>query len=289
MLQRSIYFLEYSFFRLVAAFVNLTPYPLAIALGRSVGTILYWVLADRRKVAIDNLEASFPEKSEMEIRAIACSAFQNMAQVAIEFVCIPKLARKNCFQVSHGERVWKALEEKRGLILIVSHLTNWEAMAVATGQAGFPIHAIGRPVKNPFVYNYIKRLRGYGGLKSIDKTGAIRETVRLLQKNKIVSFLIDQHERQGGVKVQFFGRSCFSSSLPARIATKWNVPVIATFCYRDQNGVLTTDFEEPFKLILTNDPDADVLANTQQFVSAIEKRVAERPGEWLWMHRRWRA
>ena len=100
--------------------------------------------------------------------------------------------------------------------------------------------------------------------------------------------MIDQHERRGGVRVNFFGRACYSSGLPARIATRWKVPVLAAFCYRDKRGVLTTDYEEPFELIRTGDEEADIVANTQLFVSAIEKRVRERPGEWLWMHRRWR-
>ncbi len=289
MIQRSINFLEYIFFRSVAIIINLLPYSVSVLLGRRFGLFSYAVLKKRKKMTINNLRASFPEKPEVEIESIARGAFQNLAQIAIEFVCIPKLLEKGFIKISNTHHVWNALKEKRGLILIVSHLTNWEVMAVAAGKEGFPIHAIGRPVKNPFVYNYIKYLRGYAGLKSIDKAGAIREVAKLLRNNQIVCFLIDQHERQGAVQVQFFGRPCFSSSVPARIAQKWNVPVIATFCYRDRNNVLTTDFEAPFTLVNTDNEEADVQANTQSFVSAIERRVRERPKEWLWMHRRWRA
>ena len=105
----------------------------------------------------------------------------------------------------------------------------------------------------------------------------------------MVSRQIQAKMRQGAVKVQFFGRECLAPGLPARVALKWNVPVVAAFCYRDKDNMLTTDFEEPFELIKTGDEEADAQRNTQLFINAIEKRVKAKPGEWLWMHRRWRA
>lgn len=286
--QKTHFFGEYLFLRFVALIVNSLPYRFSIPLARNFGAFLFFAMRSRRRIALDNLKASFPGKSEEEVQLIGCSAFKNMAQMAVEFVAIPKLVRKGFIKTSNEHNVWDALKKGRGLIFIVSHLTNWESQAVAVSSAGMPIHAIGRPLKNPFVYDYVKRLRGFTGLKSIDKAGAIRETAKLLRQNQIVAFLIDQHERQGAVQVQFFGRPCFSTGVPARIALKWNVPVLATFCYRDKQGILTTDFEKPFDLIQTGNEEADVQANTQLFVSAIEKKVKERPGEWLWMHRRWR-
>ena len=283
------YFSEYIFLHAIALFINIIPYSWAVFLARHVSALLFHVMKKRRKITYENLRGAFPEKSEKDLEIIARSTFENMARVAIEFVSIPRLIKKGFVRISNTHNVWNVLKKNRGLILIVSHLTNWEVMAIAAGIEDFPIHAVGRPLKNPYVYNYVKRMRGFTGLKSINKEGAIRETIKLLKQNKIVCFLIDQHERQGAVKVQFFGRPCYSSSLPARIAAKWDVPVIATFCYRDEHEILTTDFEEPFQLIKTGDEEADTQANTQMFVSAIERRVKAKPSEWLWMHKRWRA
>lgn len=287
-MRTAIYFLEYAFFRSVAFAVHCLPYPIAVKLGRGFGTILFLILKKRRKISLNNLKDSYPEKNERELRSIARDAFRNMGQIAIEVVCIPKLIKKGFVKNIHTDRVWKALEQKKGAIFVVSHLTNWEVMAVATASAGFPMHAIARPLKNPFVYRYVKHLRGIAGLKSIDKEGAIRETLTLLKQNQVVAFLIDQHERQGAVKVQFFGRPCYTSNFVARIAGKWKVPVIFNYCYRNADGSLVTDYEEPFELAETGDEEMDVLTNTQIFVSAIERKIREMPGNWLWMHRRWR-
>ncbi len=284
-----VFFLEYIFFRAIALLLNLIPYPVAMATARSFGICLYYILPSRRKITLDNLKAAYPGKSKEEIEDIAKGAFQNMALVAIEFVSIPRLVRKNFIRTVNTHHVWDALKGGKGLIFIVAHLTNWELMAVASSLAKFPMYAVARPVKNPFVYQYIKKLRGYAGLISIDKEGAIRETMKRLKQNNVVSFLIDQHERQGAAKVQFFGRPCYSTTLPARIAAKYGTPALLTYSYRDSNGVVTMDFEKPFQLINTGDEKKDAEANTQIFVNAIERRVREMPENWLWMHRRWRA
>ncbi|PIQ85748.1 MAG: hypothetical protein COV74_07575 [Candidatus Omnitrophica bacterium CG11_big_fil_rev_8_21_14_0_20_45_26] len=287
-LRKSIYLAEFLFFRFVAAMANLIPYSFTIFLSRQVGILLFHALPKRQKIAIQNLQAAFPEKNSQEIKSIARDAFINMARVAVEFVCIPTLAKKGYIQNVHAERVHEALKQKKGLILIVSHLTNWEVMAAATAMAGLPMHAIARPIKNPYVYQYITHMRGYAGLQLVDKLGAIRKTVTLLKANQVVSFLIDQHERQGAVSVQFFGRQCWASGLAARVAAKMNVPVIFAYCKRDEHAKIITFYEPEFSLVKTKNLDRDTQANTQLFTTAIEKRIREMPGNWLWMHRRWR-
>lgn len=287
-MKRFGYWIEYILLRLAAWLINCIPYSCAVKFTRNVGEFLYVILKDRREIALKNLRASFPEKNEAEIQKIAKGAFRHLGQIAIEVISIPKLNQKGFIKTSNAQNVWKALEEKRGVIFIVSHFTNWEVMAVATAKEGFPMNAIARPLKNPFVYAHIKKLRGYAGLRSIDKLGALRQTVKLLKDNQVVSFLIDQHERQGAIVTQFFGRPCYTSSFAAQVALKWKVPVVPLFCYRDQNGILTTDFEKPFQLVDTGNLEEDAKQNTQMFITNIEKKVRQYPENWLWMHRRWR-
>ena len=282
------FWIEYVILRMVAFLINILPYPTAVLIGRKAGILIYHLLPKKRKIALDNLHASFPEKSDVEIHQIARGAFSNMAHMAIEFVCIPKLIKQNMIRFSNAQNIGNALKKNLGTILIVSHFTNWEVMAIATGATGFPTRAIARPLKNPFVYRYVKHLRGLGGVRSIDKDGALREVVKDLRQNKVVAFLIDQHERQGAVVTQLFGRPCYTSSFAVQIAMKFKVPMVATFCYRGKDGILTTDYEKEFNLIDTGNEEKDIQANTQMLVSNMERVIREQPENWLWMHRRWR-
>ncbi|MSR77688.1 MAG: hypothetical protein EXS63_05620 [Candidatus Omnitrophica bacterium] len=263
----------------------------AIKIAEGVGSLLF-LRQRRRKICLHNLHAAFPEKSQADLEMIGRSSMQGLVTVIFECIRIPVIAKdpEKYFEVQGGEHAWKALQKKKGIILAVSHFGNWELMAVASAAKGFPMHAIGKPVKNPFLYESIKRLRGATGLKSIDKKGAIRNTVQLLKNNQIVAMLIDEHVKKGEVWVDFFGRKAATSSLPAMLSLKYDSPVIPAFYYRGQGSERSIFlFGEPFHLIRTGDLQADLTANTQQYVSRLEQEVRKRPGDWtMWMHNRWR-
>ncbi len=287
------FFLEYSLFRSLIFIVNLLPLQTALSLAGFLGGLGFHLLKKKREIALTNLRAAFKnEKSEEEINRIARASFQNLAKTAFEFVRIPSI-------VKHGRKIWKfekesvavdAYRQGRGLIVILAHFGNWELMGISGASiAGRSIYAIARPVKNPFVYAYIRNLRKAGGVESIDKSGAVRASIQMLKKSEAVAMLIDQHERQASVAVDFFGRKAFTTTLPAMIALKYNVPVVFSYVIRSGDGTYTHHFEEVFETISTGNDEADIFANTQQYVKKIEEAIRKKPEDWLWMHRRWRS
>ncbi len=287
-----LYYLEYIFIRAVIFFVNLFPFPAVMKWAGSLGPLLQKIVKKKNEIALENLRAAYGnEKSEAEIQKIACDSFINLVKLAFEFIRIPELARdpEKTVHFVHQERLWKALEKGKGLILIISHFGNWELMAVRSAAEGLPMNAVARPLKNPFVYGYVKKLRGATGLKTIDKAGAAREMLKRLSNNEAVCVLIDQRQQEGGVAVNFFARPALTSALPASLALKKDIPVISCFHYRDSDTEGRLVVNEPFQLIRTGNEEADVIANTQMFMSEIEKEVRKQPGNWLWMHRRWRS
>lgn len=290
-MSRFIQYLEYLLLRLMSALIRLLPFSVAKAGARFVGRLLYVLLGRYRKIALENLRAAFGnEKSESEIKKIALQSFENLAVFGLEFIWIPKLAKRldRYLLVKGPENVWKALKAEKGVVLIVSHLGNWEWMAVAAGVEAFPIHAVARPLRNPFVYNYVKKLRGFTGLKSVDKEGAVRDAVKLIARNQVLCVLIDQHERQGSVRVPFFGRDASTPTLPAVLALKRGAVVMPISFYRERRLPSRMIFYDPFPVIETGDYKRDVFENTKQYVQFIEREIRKQPGHWLWMHRRWR-
>ena len=133
-------------------------------------------------------------------------------------------------------------------------------------------------------------MRGASGLKTINKKGAAREVIKILERNEIVCILIDQHERHGSVPVPYFGREAWTTSLPAMLALKKRATIVPVFAFRGEDGKPTLmQIRKPFPLIETGNYDDDLVANTAQYIKAIEEVVRERPGDWLWMHARWRS
>ncbi len=294
---RLIQFIEYLIFRLLCFALNLIPFSLALQLGRLWGRVLYCLLGRYRRVALENLRFAFgQEKNETEIKKIALQSFENLGYFAIEFIRIPKIVRdlKKYIVIKNDDSVFNALKLNKGLILIVSHFGNWEWMGVSAGvrvqEKGTKINAVARAFGNPLLYRYaINNLRGATGLRTIDKKGAAREIMKHLDQNEIVCVLIDQHERYGSVPVPYFGRDAWTTSLPAVMALKREVPVIPVFSFRQIGKPTIIQLGEVFSVIKTGNYETDVIENTKQYFKSIEEVVRKRPGDWLWMHARWRS
>lgn len=291
LLKKSYFLLEYGVFRFLAFLFRLIPLRLSYKLAEALGNFVLKVLGVRRETMLKNLRLAFGTgKTEDELLSIAAQSMGNLFKLIFEFLRTPETS-------AHPERyinppdvtaILEAVKQKGGFIAIVSHFGNWEWLAIPIKKYGLHVNAVGRPLKNPFLYRYICKMREAANLTNIEKSGAVRSSIEVLKKHGILAVLIDQHESRGSVWVDFFGRKAATSTLPAMLALKYEYPVLPAFFYRDENGRSKILYGPLFPLIKTGDLQADLLANTQQYVAKIEEEIRKRPGDWLWAHRRWR-
>ena len=295
--KKVIYFFEYAAIRLVGGCLSLFPLSLALPLTHPIGVFLFFILKRSRRTALENLHQVYgSHKSESQIRQIAKKSFVYLAEFAIEWLWMPRIARnpERYFAIRGVEKIHSALEKKTGALLLVSHNGNWEIMALVAGfliarPVGASIYALARPLKNFYLYNYSLHLRGLTGLKSIHKIGGVRETFNRLKENGIVSTLIDQRVGEGGVEVDFFGRPALTTTLPAVAALRLGTPIFFVFLHRTSDLRFVMDVEGPVEIKKTGDIKYDIQVNTQHFNNRIEAEIHKDPPHWLWMHNRWRA
>ena len=287
---RFFFYLQYLVFRLLALIANSLSATAVSRLAETAGAFLF-LRKRRRDFCIHNLHNAFPEKSGQEIRRIGRASMQSLVKVIFEFIRIPVISKNPAryIEIRGEDHVWQALGKGRGLILAVSHFGNWELAGIAASMKGFPLHAIGKPNKNPFISNFIIRLRGLTGLKTIGQQGAVRKSVELLKQNQVIAMLIDEHAKKGSVWVDFFGRQALTSALPAMLALKYKAPVIPVFFYRERNQKAALVFDKPFDLKETGNFKVDIQVNTEQYMRRLQEELVKRPEDWtLWMHNRWR-
>ncbi|MCE9582319.1 MAG: hypothetical protein K8T20_07485, partial [Planctomycetes bacterium] len=53
-------------------------------------------------------------------------------------------------------------------------------------------------------------------------------------------------------------------------------------------GKIRVSFDAPFVADQESDPEVAAFRATERIAAALERRIREAPGQWLWMHRRWR-
>ncbi len=283
--------IEYGLFRGLAFILSLIPLNVCYKVADVFGAFVVRVLGIRREIMLQNLRAAFGhEKSEVELHAIAEASMKNLLKLAVEFVRTPQVSAEpgRYIEPPDMSALLDAVAEHGNFIAVVSHFGNWEWLAIPLRPFGLFTHAVGRPLKNPYLYRFIRKMRETANLKNIDKAGAVSASIRVLKNREILAVLIDQHESRGAVWVDFFGRKASTSMLPAMLALKYGCPVLPAFFYRNENGRSRIQYGPVFPLIKTGHLQADLLANTQQYVSKIEEEIRKRPGDWLWAHRRWR-
>ena len=95
--------------------------------------------------------------------------------------------------------------------------------------------------------------------------------------------MIDQRVSEGE-KINFFGKSALTTTLPAQLALKFDLSIIPVFIERDQNDNFKIKFFQEIGPKSSNNKSE----LTDKLNKVIEKMIDYRPEGWIWTHNRWK-
>jgi len=72
------------------------------------------------------------------------------------------------------------------------------------------------------------------------------------------------------------------------LAARFDLPILPIASRVLADGTLLVTAYPPFHAPATGDPARDAWVATQRMTTWIEQRVRENPGQWFWMHRRFK-
>ncbi|MGI8526107.1 MAG: lipid A biosynthesis lauroyl acyltransferase, partial [Pseudolabrys sp.] len=98
---------------------------------------------------------------------------------------------------------------------------------------------------------------------------------------------VDQYYSRG-VDVLFFGRRTRANPLIARLARQVECPIHGARMVRLPGGKFRIDMTPAIEPARDPQGEVDVGGTMQKITTVIEGWVREHPGQWLWLHRRWR-
>jgi len=257
------------------------------ALARFYANILDLAVPRLRRTARRNLERAYPDKTPAEREGIIDEVFRSIARLLYAFARFPQITRENISDWIRYEGLENYLEAKkagRGILIATAHFGNWELSAFAHALMTEPMHVMIRPLDNPSLDRLVEQRRQLSGNQLISKREAARAVLRALQSNQAVGILIDQNTSvDEGVFVDFFGtRACANTGF-AKLAAHTGAPVIPGFAvWNEREGRYVLRFYPPVPM--TGDPAKD----TQKLHAKLEEVIREHPGQWLWIHRRWK-
>src|SRR5581483_3027483 len=179
----------------LGAAVGALPVPVALALGRGLGTVAYAFMAGPRALAIAHMGLAFPDLDRTARARLARETFRHAGQSFVELALWTKLTRRPGYVAVEGdEAIRAALAEGRGCIAVAGHLGNWELLAATMAARGWPITVVARQVNDLRFHRLIYDFRTAAGVEVLlrDDASFLSAVRGALRRGRIVALLIDQ-------------------------------------------------------------------------------------------------
>jgi KDO2-lipid IV(A) lauroyltransferase len=261
------------------------------AVGTGLGTVVWAVDARHRRVAQDNVRLAYDETlSPPEARRIVIGSMRHFARLAVETLAFRRYlieAVDARVRVEGLEHLREAYARGHGVLAVSGHLGNWELMSLMFGRLGMPASGIVRPLDNPYLEERLTRLRMLTGNRVINRRGAYRAALAVLQQGGILGTMIDQRPKRGGIPVPFFGTPAYTTDGLARLAINSDAAVVPCYAVDERDGSWRMIIEPAVPVVRTGDVAVDQYRITAECTAIIERWVRRYPDQWLWTHRRW--
>ncbi len=243
----------------------------------------------RSKEVIDsNIKKAFPNINTLALRKISSSMWKNYGKVFAEFMFMKdfrfgKLANK--IEIDGQEILNEIKSSNRQAIFISGHFSNFELMAMYLEKSNINLSTIYRPLNNIFLNRIMERIRikyicknqikkGIGGLKKLIK----------LKKNKFSTALMIDQRVSEGILSNFFNQKALTTTIPAQLVKKFNIPIIPVFIKRIEGVSYKIKINKPIYF----SKDESIENITDELNKILEKMIIKNPEDWIWSHNRWK-
>ena len=258
--------------------------------------ILYHLLHYRRRVIEENLRASFPEKSEEELRTIKCDFYHNLAEVIIGTFNMVHLTDKKIrryFNMRHFEQLKREMPDEH-IIVLFAHHGLWELGAFWTMAE--PTHeslGIYHELRSKVLDLFYQRLRTTPYSTPVQKKESMRFLLHHFKegvrgRKMAMGLIADQHPN---IPVNadthwfdFLNQETVFFDGGEQLAMRYHMPVYFAPMFRVGRG----RYEMEFELIYDGKEQVEKHEITERYVRRLEQMIRRDPALWMWSHRRWK-
>ena len=241
-----------------------------------------------KKIIISNIKKAIPDINETKLKEITNLMWNNYGRVFAEYIFIKDFRNgklNNLIEVE-GENIINEIKNSgKQYIFISGHFSNFELMAMQIEKSGIDLAAVYRPLNNIFLNSTMEQIRKKYICKTQIKKGlsGVREILKLFKNNCSIAMMIDQRVTEG-IKINFFGKPAFTTSIPAQLVKKFNCPIVVIYIER-KNKI---DFEITINKPIYFDKNENLEKISEDLNLRLEKMISNNPEQWIWSHNRWK-
>lgn len=235
--------------------------------------------------ALANLAHVWPDRSETERRAIAQAAADNAGRTLIENYDPKGLIARMARASLRGEglpAIEAARAEGRPVLFVTGHYGNFEAPRAALVAQGYRIGGLYRPMANPyFNAHYAANMHTLSDPVFEQGRRGTAGLVRHIRSGGMGVLLFDVYD-SAGEPLDFLGQPAPTLLSAAEIALRTNALLVPFFGIRKRDG---RNFDCVFEAPI---PHGDPRVMMESATARLAARIEQDPGQWFWIHRRWK-
>ena len=295
--------LEYLLLLLFGAGAALLPRPLMLGVSRLIGIFAFDILRIRRRVTEENLLRAFPESTARQRRRFGRAACINLAVVGMEMLRARRLDPGRVIDLVELETgsenlLHEVMRVGRGAVVVGAHYGTWELLGARLAAVGYPAVAIMQAQRNPLMNEALIGVRERLGIRLVEKEGAGKEVMRTLASGGLVLIVGDQDAGpQHGLFLDFFGHPAATHGAPAAFALRAGAPLLGGWIHRGGQRYVASLNRLDERPPAAGDRGAGSAGETEQaailrltaaYLKWLEEGIRRDPGQYLWLHRRWK-
>lgn len=260
------------------------------ALSSFLYVLAYYIVRHRHRVIREQLARVFPGKSEAERREIHQQYLRGYCDVAVELV---KSVRMSAGQMRERVRIRNIevardlLEAGRTVMLVTSHLCNWEWLLQGMVlQLGFPIDAAYKPLHDAWGDRLMRKVRSRFGARLVPAKDLLADFLTRRSVVRALAINADQApvstERRHWTT--FLGQETAFYVGAEQISRGTRLPMIFLAMRRVRRGFYEVELS-PLWDGVERLPPGEI---TERYARLCEAEVLKAPADWLWSYRRWK-
>ena len=260
---------------------------LGISLSRKIFGYIFLKIGPiiKSKKIIDNNLSIFSKNLSLETKnKIISLMWKNYGMTFIEYIFLDFLKKNDNHIKFQGLENLEKITNGSPVIFVSGHFSNFELMSMEITRKNIKLATIYRPLNNYFLNPFMEYLRKKYICKNQIKKGinGVREAIDYIKKGYSIALMIDQRVSEGE-KINFFNKEALTTTLPAQLAIKYQLPIIPVFIDRYENSNFLIKFYNPI-----NPSGANKSTLTEKLNIVLEEMIKKNPYRWIWTHNRWK-
>ena len=241
-----------------------------------------------KRIIHSNIRRAIPNINEHKIKKIEMSMWNNYGRIFAEYMFLKnyrfgELSSK--ININGKYILDEIITSNKQVVFISGHLSNFELMAMNLEKNGINLCAIYRPLNNVFLNKIIERIREkYICQNQIKKgIGGLKKLISFKNKNFSTALMIDQRVSEG-ILSNFFNEKASTTTIPAQLIKKFNIPVVPIYIERVSGINFTITIKKPISF-----KQSDTTQHiTDELNKVLEEMIIKKPEQWIWSHNRWK-